>query len=169
MATGWFAQMSIGALATSVRIGTPPYTARIPCDIPCVRGTVPNGLIRTILLPDLNGTIVLSMEGSKYYPQLILKPKRERYIRRSFVGTTSLESDVPMPYYNWSWTQFLERPPTTGHIWTENHIQTTRPHLTQLSHQRCFWHGTAIRETIGKQWSARFNRTGCQLFHQAGV
>lgn len=118
----WFLQMSIAA---SVRLGTPPYTARVPCDIPCVRGTVPTGLIRTIQLPDLNGTIVLSMEGSKYYPQLILTPKKERYARRSFIGTTSLESDVPMPYYNWPWTQFLEMPPTTGRIWTENYIQTT--------------------------------------------
>lgn len=124
---------SIGLLyllrcGAGVRLGTPPYTTRVPCNVLCTAGKIKGGLVWTVELPDIKARIVLSMEGSQYYPQLLLRPRQQRYALRQFQGTTDLSSDIPMPYYEWPWTQYLDAPPLHAfanvNVWSYNTIQT---------------------------------------------
>ena len=85
----------------------------VPCDVPCF-WTSSSGLIRTVTSDKY--TFKLSMEGSHYYPVL----KDNNFI----LGTTSFDSEIPLPYYNWSWTRFLDKPPNVKDIWSHNNIQT---------------------------------------------
>ena len=85
----------------------------VPCDVPCF-WTSSSDLIRTVTSDKY--TFKLSMEGSHYYPVLS--------DRSSLLGTTSFDSEIPLPYYNWSWTRFLDKPPNVKDIWSHNNIQT---------------------------------------------
>ena len=125
---GLLVKMAARGLGT-VRIGHPPYARKIACDISCVGGQTPQGIISEVFLPDINATITLSMEGSSYYKRLELRPRHTRHASRSFLGTTNLNSDVPMPYYNWPWTQFMDAPPklSTKLLWSYNYIQIPPP------------------------------------------
>lgn len=86
---------------------------KVPCDVPCF-WTSTSGLIRTVTSEKY--TFKLSMEGSHYYSSL-RKGK-------GFMGTTSFESEIPLPYYNWTWTRFLDKPPDVKDVWSDNNIQT---------------------------------------------
>ena len=92
---------------------SPSSYHEVPCDVPCF-WTSSSGLIRTVTSDKY--TFKLSMEGSHYYPVLS--------DRSSLLGTTSFDSEIPLPYYNWSWTRFLDKPPNVKDIWSHNNIQT---------------------------------------------
>lgn len=93
-------------------------TKRVPCDIPCYwRG--PNANIH---IDELDITMSMSMESEGYYQHLQLKNRNTKHA----LATTRLTSDVPMPYYNWPWTRYINKEPKGSDIWSSNYIQT--PH-----------------------------------------
>ena len=47
---------------------------------------------------------------------------------KHYIASTRFDSDIPMPYFNWSWTLYLDHKPHNGkNAWSENNIQT--PHV----------------------------------------
>ncbi len=127
------------SLSRVLHIGTPPYSRDVPCDVPCKAGYLSGGNVRRVELPDINAHITLSMEGEKYYSTLRLASKADRNNARAFIGSTRLDSDVPMPYYYWSWTRFLESPPKgTKDIWSLNWIQAKPPKFEDAAPRALF-------------------------------
>ena len=127
------------SLSRVIHIGRPPFNKDVPCDISCKAGHLSSGVVRRVELPDINAHITLSMEGEKYYSALRLASTTDRNNARAFIGSTRLDSDVPMPYYYWSWTRFLENPPKdTSDIWSTNWIQTTPPKFEDAAPRALF-------------------------------
>ncbi|CAB9528471.1 Glycoprotein 3-alpha-L-fucosyltransferase A [Seminavis robusta] len=70
---------------------------RGPCDVSCY--FIPNNLNTIAILRTVQGTdwqLGTSMEGPQYYDSL-----RGGGNKQSYLATTSLESDIPMPYFSW--------------------------------------------------------------------
>ena len=81
-------------------------------------------MIKNLRIDELDATMVASMEGEKYYPRLALSNRKPNHL----IASTRFDSDIPLPYYNWSWTMYLEDPPHNGkNVWSDNNIQT--PHV----------------------------------------
>ena len=83
----------------------------VPCDVPCVWRGNPSGNVWIVRAADLRppNTILMSMEGPHYYPQL------RKVGKHLALATTSFSSAIPMPYFNWDWTMYLQ--PPTRDIW----------------------------------------------------
>jgi hypothetical protein len=96
---------------------------RVPCDVPCFWPPKSGGILHTRKIDELGATITMSMEGEEYYPVLKLSNRRKNH----FIGSTRFDSEIPMPYYNWPWTLYMEKTPVGDDIWSRNHIQT--PHI----------------------------------------
>ena len=95
---------------------------RIACDVPCFWPSS-GGIIRTIKIDELDTTITMSMEGEQYYPSLKLSNRRKDHL----IASTRFNSDIPMPYYHWPWTMYMDETPSGDDIWSKNFIQT--PHI----------------------------------------
>ena len=93
---------------------------RVPCDVPCFWPASGGGILRTIHIDNLDATMTMSMEGEAYYPSLQLKNRKLNH----YIASTRLDSDIPMPYYNWPWTLYMDKTPDGDDIWSRNNIQT---------------------------------------------
>ena len=130
--------VTLQTLASIIHIGEAPYTHTIPCDVPCQRGKTPGGILRNVYLPDIDAHIILSMEGEQYYKQLVVPDKAQRDKARRYIGSTRLDSDVPMPYFYWSWTRFIDPIPQGKNIWSQNWIQTPPPDFEDAAPRALF-------------------------------
>ena len=93
---------------------------KFPCDVPCYVSDNPVNIIQDYHIDELDTTITLSMEGEKHWPRIQLQ-------KGKFMGTTRLTSTIPIGYYNWVWTRYLDEEPTGKDKWSQNWIQT--PHI----------------------------------------
>jgi hypothetical protein len=85
----------------------------VPCDVPCKWTHGGNIMTRAKILdfPGKN-TILMSMEGSKHYHELSNRGNH------ALLCTTDHDSDIPMNYFVWKWTQYFKPKPTAEEdIW----------------------------------------------------
>lgn len=94
----------------------------VKCNIPCFwpRG---GGIIRNIKINELDMTMTISMEGEKHYSRLKLSNRNKNHA----IASTRFDSEIPMPYYNWPWTLYMDDTPSEKDKWSQNWIQT--PHI----------------------------------------
>ncbi|CAB9517149.1 Glycoprotein 3-alpha-L-fucosyltransferase A [Seminavis robusta] len=71
---------------------------QFPCDVPCISDDNP-GVVMTRFVRTTPFAVEFSMEGPQYYQQLRINPKAHRY--HKYYSTTSLKSEVPLPYFSW--------------------------------------------------------------------
>ena len=92
-------------------------------------------MIKNLRIDELDATMVASMEGEKYYPRLALSNRKPNHL----IASTRFDSDIPLPYYNWSWTMYLEDPPHNGkNVWSENNIQRSHVPFSQVKKAAVF-------------------------------
>ena len=96
----------------SVRVNN--GNVRVPCDVECFWPLASHGIIRTVTFDVVPDKMVMSMEGEEIYP--ILKTASPR-------ATTRFSSEIPMPYFNWPWTRYLDAPPRRSDRWSFTDIQ----------------------------------------------
>ncbi len=98
---------------------------KYPCDVPCFNGKKSGGLVVKRRIDELDATVTYSMEGEMYYTDMKLSNRKPP---KHYIASTRFDSDIPMPYFNWSWTLYLDDKPHNGkNVWSENNIQT--PHV----------------------------------------
>ena len=102
-------------------------TDRIKCDVPCFWPTGGGPVVRTIHIDELKTTMTMSMEGEKIYPSLKLSNRKKNHA----IASTRFDSDIPMPYFNWPWTLYMDETPKGEDKWSKNYIQT--PHVPLVS------------------------------------
>jgi hypothetical protein len=89
--------LRFGAGGRSVtKASAAPFT---DCDIPCHSAGNPS-LVGKRTVDGTNWTLTFSMEGPKYYSQLVIP--HDAYQQNRFYSTTSYQSEVPLPYYSWA-------------------------------------------------------------------
>lgn len=96
---------------------------KVKCDVPCYWPENSGGIIKSLTIDELGIKLTMSMEGEKNHPSLRLSTKSSKRI----FATTRFDSEIPMPYYDWPWTMYLQQKPTGPDIWSKNGIQT--PHV----------------------------------------
>jgi len=109
-----------GAKTTTQAIHVNGGTDRIKCDVPCFWPTTGGSVVRTIHIDELKTTMTMSMEGEGYYPSLQLSNRKKNHA----IASTRFDSDIPIPYYNWPWTLYMDETPQEKDKWSRNYIQT---------------------------------------------
>ena len=80
-----------------VRPFSKPAKLQKDCDVPCLsRGTM--ALTSYRYIEGTNWKIIMSMEGPVYYPELKVDPMAWK--QHQFYSTTSLQSEIPIPYFS---------------------------------------------------------------------
>lgn len=97
--------LSITCVARAITIshGTRP----VRCTVPCLWPTHTTGIITTVHIDDINVDVTMSMESEAYYPALALKHKTPTH----WIGSTRMNSDIPMPYFSWAEYNIQTPPP----------------------------------------------------------
>ena len=118
---------------------------KIKCDVPCF--WPPAGpILRTITIDEIGMTMLMSMEGEEIYPSLKLSNRKKNHA----IASTRFDSDIPMPYYSWTWTQYMDEKPM-GDAWSQNHIQTAHIPFHKVKKAAVF---------IARNCGSRSNREG---------
>jgi FkbM family methyltransferase len=89
--------------------------------------------MKTIKIDELGMTMTMSMEGEKHYSTLRLANRNEKHA----IASTRFDSDIPMPYYNWPWTLYMDKQPEAN-PWSLNWIQTTHVPLSKVKRSAVF-------------------------------
>ena len=71
---------------------------KVDCDVPCYWPDHPGGILQTLRIDELDITLTRSMEGEIIYTALKLNNQNERHA----VASTRFDSNIPMPYFDWS-------------------------------------------------------------------
>eukprot|EP00943_MAST-04B_sp_MAST-4B-sp1_P003593 g3593.t1 len=85
----------------------------VPCDVPCLWTHGGNIMTHAKILdfPGKN-TILMSLEGPKHYHELTNRGNH------ALLCTTDHDSDIPLNYFVWKWTQYFQpKPKTEEGIW----------------------------------------------------
>ena len=106
--------LSVLLYSASVAVHVNNGNVRVPCDVDCNWPVANNGLIRTIRFDVIPDKLVMSMEGEEIYPILKSAPP---------TVTTRVSSQIPMPYFNWPWTRFVDPFPHRPDVWSFTDIQ----------------------------------------------
>lgn len=104
---------------------------KFPCDVPCYIKNGGGSIIQKYSIDELATSITISMEGEQHHPQLLLQ-------EGMFMGTTRLTSTIPTSYYNWAWTRYLDKEPTTKDKWSQNWIQAPHKPLSHVKKAAVF-------------------------------
>ena len=130
-------------------------TTRIACDVPCFWPSSLSGIVSGFRIDELGVSMLMSMEGEEYYPSLKLSNRRKDH----FIASTRMNSDIPMPYFNWPWTLYMDKTPSGDDIWSKNSIQTPHVPLTRVKRAAVFiarnCHSKSNRERWVKQLMQR--------------
>lgn len=129
-------------------------TEKFPCDVPCYWPKTQGGIVRNVLIDEIQTSVTMSMEGEAYYPSLKLEHRKEKHI----IASTRFDSDIPMPYFNWPWTLYLTEAPNSDDIWSHNDIQTPHVPLSDVKKAGVFiarnCHSKSNREALVKSLMA---------------
>ena len=83
-------------VVTSVRVGT--GERRVECDVPCFWPMNAHGVVRRLHIHPIGVSLIMSMEGEAYYPELVLSNRDANHA----IASTRFDSDIPMPYFSWA-------------------------------------------------------------------
>jgi len=79
--------------------GIPSETKNFPCSVPC-KFNNNFSFLNAIRIQNTNWEIIHTMEGERIYPEAQVRPFA--YRKNQFYATTSLKSEIPLPYFSWS-------------------------------------------------------------------
>jgi alpha-mannosidase II len=122
-------------------------TDRIKCDIPCFWPIGGGPVLREFHIDELKTTLSMSMEGEEYYPSLKLSNRKKNHA----IASTRFDSDIPMPYYNWPWTLYMDKTPQEKDKWSRNYIQSPHIKFSKVKKTAVF---------IARNCGSRSNREG---------